>query len=215
MGGVCVVRPPAAGCADQRSIPFRASLFMGQTPCERKAPDGVRWGAAGSREAVSRGGRRGRFGVPLRTVPSGLLGFPRGAAFSQRLAGCSRLCAVRGWVGFTSSARLRRAVPTGGRRSKRAVPSGPLGFPRGAAFSQRLAGGSLSRAVRGGGVCVVRPPAAGCADRRSAFQAGGAIWTVGIPARGCIFTATGRLFAVVRRRVGWRYGRASSGFHLR
>ena len=36
-------------------------IFMGQTPCERMAPDGVRWGAAGSREAVSRGGRRRRF----------------------------------------------------------------------------------------------------------------------------------------------------------
>ena len=30
---------------------------------------------------------------------------------------------------------------------------------------------SLSRAVRVGGVYVIRPPAAGCADRRSAFQA--------------------------------------------
>ena len=36
-------------------------FFMGQTPCERMAPAGVRWGAAGSREAASRGGRRRRF----------------------------------------------------------------------------------------------------------------------------------------------------------
>ena len=47
-------RGPPGRCADQRSIPFRASLFHGQTPCERMAPAGVRWGAAGSREAASR-----------------------------------------------------------------------------------------------------------------------------------------------------------------
>ena len=56
--------PPAALRA---AVPTRGlylsghHFFMGQTPCERMAPAGVRWGAAGSREAASRGGRRRRF----------------------------------------------------------------------------------------------------------------------------------------------------------
>ena len=99
------LRPPPAGCADRRSIPFRASLFhgadslrtngagggalgrglylsghhffMGQTACERMAPEGVRWGAAGSRGAASRGGRRRRFRAG-RTSPGLVATFPRG-----------------------------------------------------------------------------------------------------------------------------------------
>ena len=57
-GGLC--RPPPGELA--RGLYLSGHhFFMGQTPCERMAPAGVRWGAAGSREAASRGGRRRRF----------------------------------------------------------------------------------------------------------------------------------------------------------
>ena len=97
--------------ADQRSIPFR-HIFMGQTPCERMAPDGVRWGAAGSREAVSRGGRRRRSGVPSRPRA-----FSRSTVRSGGPAGCGAgLNAPTGKTGRRSlaSARplTRRAAPT-------------------------------------------------------------------------------------------------------
>ena len=52
-------------------------FFMGQTACERMAPAGVRWGAAGSRGAASRGGRRRRFRAG-RTSPGLVATFPRG-----------------------------------------------------------------------------------------------------------------------------------------
>ena len=52
-------------------------FFMGQTACERMAPEGVRWGAAGSRGAASRGGRRRRFRAG-RTSPGLVATFPRG-----------------------------------------------------------------------------------------------------------------------------------------
>ena len=52
-------------------------FFMGQTACERMAPEGVGWGAAGSRGAASRGGRRRRFRAG-RTSPGLVAIFPRG-----------------------------------------------------------------------------------------------------------------------------------------
>ena len=78
-------------------------FLMGQTACERMAPEGVGWGAAGSRGAASRGGRRRRFRAG-RTSPGlvatafpGLPGaMPAGgrrSAVARALFG--RQCAVR------------------------------------------------------------------------------------------------------------------------
>ncbi len=83
-----------------------------------------------------------------------------------------------------AQARERRPLassPGGGRHS------GPQG--RGGASPNRRDGRALTLAkpgVIGAGFALPRVPTGG---RRS--RAAGAIWTVGAPARGCIFTATG------------------------
>ena len=48
-------------------------------------------------------------------------------------------------------------------------------------------------------LCAAVPTPTGRTGQRSAFQAGGAIWTVGVPARGCIFTATAQRSAQFSR----------------
>ena len=68
--------PRCAGRCRPEVYTFSGITFHGETPCERKAPDGVRWGAAGSREAVSRGGRRRRFRAG-RTSHGLVVAFPR------------------------------------------------------------------------------------------------------------------------------------------
>ena len=82
-------REPSRGLAIRDSARLRRAVptgglylsghhfFMGQTACERMAPAGVGWGAAGSRGAASRGGRRRRFRAG-RTSPGLVATFPRG-----------------------------------------------------------------------------------------------------------------------------------------
>ena len=79
-------------------------------------------------------------------------------------------------VGCTSSAALRAAVPAGGRRSK---PS-PRFFSLGETRPPPACGWAVPAGGRRSkpsprffslGETRLRPPAAGCADRRSAFQA--------------------------------------------
>ena len=93
-------------------------FFMGQTACERMAPEGVRWGAAGSRGAASRGGRRRRFRAG-RTSP-GLVATP-GITFSwgRQLANEWRR---RGCVGARPVAGGRRPEEEGGAGSELAEP---------------------------------------------------------------------------------------------
>ena len=115
-------------------------------------------------------------------------------------------CAERGITSVSSDAppaRLRRAVPTGGRRSLAVGAVGLGGWParlKGeslplVAMRRPPACGGLCRAPPGGlprgrrslavgavglggGGAAARPPAAGCADRRSAFpcRGGGEAW---------------------------------------
>ena len=98
-------------------------FFMGQTPCERKAPAGVRWGAAGSREAASRGGRRRRFRRSLACGAIRTVEVPGGAAFSQQLprGRCSLACASLRLVAWAPCAMFSvRVAPSA---TPRALPS--------------------------------------------------------------------------------------------
>ncbi len=89
-------------------------FFMGQTACERMAPEGVRWGAAGSRGAASRGGRRRRFRAGR--TSSGLVSIPRGASPFFLLPAMKLLPAHprrrRHPEGRSAAEEARRALPS-------------------------------------------------------------------------------------------------------
>ena len=100
-------------------------------------------------------------GVPLRAVLFGPGGYGLRGGLSW-------------WVGFTSFARLWRAVPTGGRRSL----AGGVVLPGGVWVERGV--------VQGLGVCVVRPPLAGGAGPHREN------WPeVGVPLRAVLFCPGG------------------------
>ncbi len=102
------------------------------------------------------------------------------ARFRPPAAGCAsrrpafQAHAPLGWAAMRDSARLRRAVPAGGWRSKPTRHAGGQLCaipPACGGLCQPEAGVPSRRAMRVGSYARFRPPAAGCTSRRLAFQA--------------------------------------------
>ena len=95
------------------------------------------------------------------------------------------------------NADLWSAQPAAGGRQRR-TPSGPAGMERWCGTRQ---GSASSAQVSRSRAC--RPPPGELARGRRSLAAG-TIWAVGVPARICIFAATGRRSAVACRLREWR-----------
>ena len=172
-GGVAVsAAPPATGCRAELSSDAAAG-----------------WAGRRSAQFGRSFSRWGLQAVPALLLPWRCAVPPACGGLCRPEVGVPSRPRASASLAMRGSARLRRAVPTGGRRSK---PSPRFFFLGDARFRPPAAGCADRRSAVSKpsprffflGDTRFRPPAAGCADRRSAFQAVPALllpWRYAVP----------------------------------
>ena len=181
-------RPPAAGCAGLKTgAPLRARHPGGPGPGrEANRPELGVLPAARLRRAVPTGGRRSLASASLRLVACGRDVHHPGTALSCRRAGppTERMARRHG------NADLWAVLPVGPGTAARSAANGVCHAP----VRMTLDAGvpAERRTAPELGVLPCRPPAAGCADRRSAFPCQRVALHGGVrprraPSRNCTF----------------------------